>query len=889
MPERLPHFSLNPLLWLAAVFAFGITAGHFFDVPLLIAPIAVLGFAAAAVAFSKKSIAAYFVAGSFAFAGAFASQLETGSVGPDRVKRMFDDGRIVSGEQIDLEGRLSGAPEPEPDGYFIVVRVSRALVRGEVTEASGYVRLFLPLSFDQAKNQFADLDLKHGAYIRFACELDREERFLNPGVYSRLKLLDRQGIDATANLKSPQQIEKISDPNIFNRLVGIIFDARISLIERFRVMFSQQTAGVLIASILGNKYFIDKETADVFREGGTFHVLVISGLHITFLGGLVLLIARRLTRRRWPQAIATMAALWLYGVAVGGDVPVVRACVMFSIMLVGYASYRNANLLNSLGASVLFLLAWRPSDLFDPSFQLTFVSVAAIVAIALPIITKLKEIGAWMPTTEYPFPPNVPVWLRRLCETIYWNNDAWTIERGRQIWKAEIRKSPYIARLGEIGFQRTSIFIFEGVLVSFLVQICLLPLLICYFHRFPLASIPLNLWVGGALAAESITSVIAATISSISETVAVPFVALAELFNWLIVSLPSLLTPSSFAGIRIPIYAGAMRLIYLVYFVPLIICVVVIYRWDPFKTAKRAFSIGLRRTLVASVTTLAICWGLILFHPISAPEPDGKLHFEFLDVGQGDAALVTLPNGKTMLIDGGGRHDFRENDSFEPDVPRIGEAVVSEFLWERGVSSIDMIVGTHADADHIQGLGDVARNFRVGKAFFGRIDDDPELTPVLNELGRFGVTVELVFAGEVMEIDSVRIEVLNPTDAAVNTNNGSVVLRFTFGETSFLMTGDIETQAEVMMLQSGNDLHADVIKVPHHGSRSSSTETFVNASHPRYAVISVGRHSHFGHPHKEVVDRWKAAGAEVMTTGERGMISFVSDGKEISIRKYLDQ
>jgi competence protein ComEC len=877
------------LLWLAAAFALGIAAAHLFEFPLLFAALTALVFAAAAAVFRNKFIAAYLVACSFVFAGAYACQLETGSDGANRLRRMFEDGRIVSGEQIDLEGNLAGSPEPGPDGYFLILQTTRALIHGEVTKVSGRVRLFLPLSFDQAKKDFADLGLTHGSILRVACELEREERFLNPGVYSRLKLLDRQGIDATSNLKSTQQIEKISGPNILDRGVGTVLDARISLIEKFRAMFSQQTAGVLIASMLGNKYFLDKQTADVFREGGTFHVLVISGLHITFLGGLVLLITRRFTRGRWLQAIATMTALWMYGIAVGGDVPVIRACVMFTIMLVGYASFRNANPLNSLGASVLLLLAWRPSDLFDPSFQLTFVSVGAIVAFGLPLIIKLKQTGAWMPTTEHPFPPNVPGWLRRFCETIYWNEDAWTIERGRQIWRAQIRKSPYIARLSDIGVQHILIFIFEGIVISFFVQICLLPLLIYYFHRFPFASIPLNLWVGGLLAAESITSVIAVAIASISETIAVPFVALAEFLNWLIVTLPSFLISSSIAGIRFPVYSGAMRAIYLIYFLPLIICVVVIYRWDPFRTAKRAFSIGIRRTFVASFAILAIFGGVILFHPFSAPDPDGKLHFDFLDVGQGDAALITFPNGRSMLIDAGGRHDFRDDDSFEPDVPRIGEAVVSEFLWERGISSIDMIVGTHADADHIQGLGDIARNFRVGKAFVGRIDDDPELKPVLSELDRFGVPTELITARETMEIEGVRIEVLNPTDVTVNTNNGSVVLRFTYGETSFLMTGDIETQAEMMLLRSENDLHADVIKVPHHGSRSSSTDAFVNAVHPNYAVISVGRHSHFGHPHKEVVERWKAAGAEVMTTGERGMISFVSDGKEISVSKFVDQ
>ena len=150
----------------------------------------------------------------------------------------------------------------------------------------------------------------------------------------------------------------------------------------------------MIASLLGDKYFLDKDTADLFREGGTFHILVISGLHITFIGGLLLLFIRRLTRNRWTQFIVTMRVLWAYTLAVGADVPVVRAAIMFTIVLYSYVIYRQGSLLNSLGVCGLILLVWRPSDLFNPSFQLTFVSVAAIVAMAYPLIETCERSAA---------------------------------------------------------------------------------------------------------------------------------------------------------------------------------------------------------------------------------------------------------------------------------------------------------------------------------------------------------------------------------------------------------------------------------------------------------------------------------------------------------------
>jgi competence protein ComEC len=401
----------------------------------------------------------------------------------------------------------------------------------------------------------------------------------------------------------------------------------------------------------------------------------------------------------------------------------------------------------------------------------------------------------------------------------------------------------------------------------------------------------MNLWVGGVLAAESISAIVAVILATLSETLAFPFAALSEFFNWMIVNLPAIFTTGMLSNTRFPIYSGPIRAIYFIYFVPLIASAIVLHRWDPFALTSRVSNGAARVSRFVAPTALLSLASIILLHPFSSPRPDGMLHFDFLDVGQGDAALVTFPNGKTMLIDAGGKLDYRnadddEND-FEPDVPRIGEMVVSEFLWERGISRIDMIVATHADADHIQGLTDVVRNFSVGHAYLGRVDDDPELKPLLAEVERFGVGRSIVRSGGSIEIDGVRIDVLNPLEDSVSANNGSVVLKFTFGEHSFLFTGDIEAQAEAMLLKAGSDLRADVIKVPHHGSRSSSTQDFVNAVNPRFAIVSVGRSSVFGHPHGEVVERWRASGAEVMTSGERGTITVVSDGKGMSVSRFV--
>jgi competence protein ComEC len=168
---------------------------------------------------------------------------------------------------------------------------------------------------------------------------------------------------------------------------------------------------------------------------------------------------------------------------------------------------------------------------------------------------------------------------------------------------------------------------------------------------------------------------------------------------------------------------------------------------------------------------------------------------------------------------------------------------------------------------------------------------DPEFGQLAETLKQVGVSVETIGAGDVMRIGNVAFEVLWPLPTsnanAASHNNDSLVLRVRMGERSFLFTGDVEKEAEARVIKEGVDLRSDVVKVAHHGSRTSSTEAFVSATRPSLAVISVGRTSLFGHPHREVVERWRASGAEVLTTGQKGTISIVTDGRALNVSTFV--
>ena len=485
-----PHkFIRNPALWLALSLSAGILIGKLTTFDWTYAALASLLLLAAAYAVRQRMSFRVVLVLAVVVLGMALEEHDNRSVANDRLRVLYDTGQIQSGEPVEIEGVLLSRPEASIDGEFLTFSATSMHFRGVERPVSGNVRVFVPdvrqtrraddsgAEISDLKFEISDSDprsgksaLKYGSRIRLACQLEREDKYRDPGVLSHLEILDRLGIDATCTLKSSLLVEHIADESVFLPLAWV-YDRRADLIEIFRQDLSPRAAGVMIASLLGNKYFLDKDTADLFRDGGTFHILVISGLHITFIGGLLLLFLRQVTRDRWIHFGVTSLVLWGYTLAVGADVPVVRAAVMFTIVLLGYAIHRQGSLLNSLGVCSLLLLAWRPADLFDPSFQLTFVSVGSIVGLAYPLVESFKSIGAWSPSPRRPFPPNVPISLVRFCETLYWDEEAWNIESKRNIWSARLFKAPLLAAGMKGGLQRVSRYVFEAVMVSMIAQL----------------------------------------------------------------------------------------------------------------------------------------------------------------------------------------------------------------------------------------------------------------------------------------------------------------------------------------------------------------------------------------------------------------------------------
>lgn len=248
---------------------------------------------------------------------------------------------------------------------------------------------------------------------------------------------------------------------------------------------------------------------------------------------------------------------------------------------------------------------------------------------------------------------------------------------------------------------------------------------------------------------------------------------------------------------------------------------------------------------------------------------EGVLEVHFIDVGQADCALL-VSDGHYMVIDGGNNDD--------------ADTIVS-YLQAQGVEMIDAVVGTHPHEDHIGSLDVIINSFDVEAVYMPKImHTSKTFEDVLDAIAKKGLQIKSSSPGDTFSFNGLTVEVLGPQQEYSDFNNNSIVLQVTAGETKFLFTGDAEEAAERDILQAGYDLQSDVLKVGHHGSSTSTSEDFLQAVSPKYAVISVGMGNSYGHPEKETLEKLENIGAEIYRTDLQGTIVCSTDGETITFQ-----
>jgi competence protein ComEC len=647
--------------------------------------------------------------------------------------------------------------------------------------------------------------------------------------------LVRSGLAGTLRASGLRQLDTPVTPE---RAVAILRDASGEALAR---ALPEPQAGLAAGILVGLRERVDRDLATAFTATGLSHIVAISGWNIALVGGLVTtLLARSARRRRAAAVLVTVAA---YTVFAGASPSVLRAAVMAGVALTARELGRPGTAVRALGWAITLLLVISPTSVGDAGFQLSAAATAGLLAWATPLS------------------------------------------------RAAQRRAP-----------RLPAFIVEGLAISLAAQAATLPISLASFGRVAILSPLLNLaavplvppamaagvvaGLGGALAAVGLPVPVVALVglpAGLILGLLVAIVRLASTFPMVSVTVP----PELGTGLGV---ASAALLVAVVRGP----AVVRRIRPDPKvrprtgrptesstgtdrgPRAARDKARGLtRRAQVALATGGLLAASLIV---AGATRADGVVHVTFLDVGQGDATLVRTAHDGRILVDGG------------PDPERLLALLDARLPpWDR---RIDLLVATHPHDDHVAGLPLLLRRYRVGRVvtagFAGR---GPGGQAFDAELAARGIQPRRLVTGQAFEFDGVSFQVLWPDENALpaalpddgaGTNNVSIVLLGEVGGQRFLLTGDAEQDVDLRLLASGQP-HVDLLKVAHHGSRTSSSPALLDALTPTVAVISVGARNDYGHPAPATLDRLAARGVRINRTDRNGTVDVALDGTRMAV------
>ncbi len=465
----------QPLLFVALAFICGLAAGNCFRaIPFWF----VLGAICWAVAAASHLARHGAIASTILLLGHFAAGAELISIAGTRA----DHSRVrriaikANDEPVAFLGVLASAPELAPDRIYLDLAVNQAEIPDGDEPLTGIVRLLIPLSDERTRREYDSLGLEIGCRVSIRARLKVRLGYRNPGAPDFDELIQLKGYDAVGTVKSPLLIERL-DSDRRQLLMSWLFNFRARMMSSILRRLRQPAVGILAAGLLGNPHFLSREAGEAFRASGTYHLLVISGSHIALLGVLASLILRRLVSSSILRCACVSLVLWLYGLMVGAEPSVTRSVVMVTIALGGLSIWRSSGGINALGAAALALLAWSPRDLFNPAFQLSFMTVLAITAGAAPLHQRLKSIGEWRPRASTPYPPQASHRVRWWAEVLFWNEGRFHAEMSRSSVRFRIEKSGLAVRLGATRLgrltQRLLRWSATAVAVTGCVQVCL--------------------------------------------------------------------------------------------------------------------------------------------------------------------------------------------------------------------------------------------------------------------------------------------------------------------------------------------------------------------------------------------------------------------------------
>ena len=590
--------------------------------------------------------------------------------------------------------------------------------------------------------------------------------------------------------------------------------------------------------LLGMRRNIPNPLNQTFSRTGTAHLLAISGLHISIIIGMllsfgILVFGRQRSTYIWLALVAT----WLYALLTGMRPPVIRAAIMGSLFLMAEYLGRQRSAITALAFAAAVMVGIQTQLLWSVSFQLSFLAMTGLIVLY----------------------PHFQAWGRNGIVSLCGAREK-------------------IAATGNM--------ITDGFAVTLAAIMAVWPLVAYNFGVVSLVGLPATFFSLPALPAIIVTAALVAFAGLFAPLVA-------QILGWLAWLFLSylLLVVRSFDALPFSSFQVSAISAWQIwgYYVALGVAIAFISHRKQLASFSSRLASGVRKVAVdipKLQSRFPTKWLIppllliaILVWSVAFTMPDDKLHISFLDVGQGDAILVQMPDGQNILIDGG------------PDPQKVNLELSKKLpFWDR---TIDLMVSTQPQADHITGLVEVLQRYEVKQVLEPGVPYDSCIyREWLRLVEEKHVKHNIAKAGQEIDLgNGIKMEVLNPPQAlfegtSSDVDNNGVVLRLSWGKVSFLFTADIRQEAEFELIEQRANLRSTVLKVAHHGSKTSTSPQFLAAADSEIAVISVGADNHFGHPSPEVVESLvdKLGEDKVYRTDENGTIEFITDGKRLWVR-----
>ena len=883
-------FRRSPLLWAALWFCVGIGVGRLGWVPAVVWATALLLLAGLSGAAIRRGwVGLVPLAGLWVVVGLGCAEMQPGAATQAELRGFADGlsrtvrGRVMRVRVLPPQARqdvdVEGYEEPEGDAGLSVDLGVEA-----VEEVTPDVSRMVPVAGGVRATVIAEggaamPELRCGDLVEVAMRLKVPQRFRDPGAWQYGDYLLAQGIGVHASVRAGNLAAGIS------RGLGKVWDLRCQVyaVQAWAsgrmvafarsganralprtLRLTEADAGTLNAMLFGDRLGLNREMRKGFERTGSFHLFVVSGMHVGLIALGIFWVSRRTRLPMWAGTLVTIALTTGYAALTGFGIPVQRALGMASIFLIARLLDRQHNTLNALGAAVLGALAWSPSSLFEASFQMTFLAIAGVAGIAIPLgertilpyaraSRRIEEV--WRDVRFEPRLAQFRVMLRMFGESLGRLLGRWAVglpARGVRVmlWAAEL------------------------CLVALVTEAVMALPMALYFHRAALLALPVNL-----LTVPVIAFLVPAAIATFGGSLLSPWVAV---------------VPGAVTAVLLHGVAGTVG-----HVARLAVADVRVPGPGPWVCGVVVVGLGFccwasrRRRAVWGWLTVAALPLLVtlLLLPRKPSVVPGMLEVTAIDVGQGDSILVVGPGGVGMLVDAGGPVGGVGPRSGSADTGfDVGEEVVAPYLWSRGLRRLDVLALTHEHSDHMGGMPAILRSFRPRELWVGVDVPSQAYSALLAEASALGVRVRHLRAGDALPWDGVEVSVLGPEtgyrNAGAPKNDDSLVLRLQFGKASVLLEGDAERPEEAGMLAHDRVGPVTLLKVGHHGSATSSMEGFLAAAAPRDAVITVGRGNTFGHPRGEVIARLAGHGVKLYRTDMFGVTTFLL-GRDGGIREVV--